>query len=359
MIIFGQSPYMAATRCLSEQLSYPHISSAQIDPDDLKRALQAVHLEHLLLADEHDFESLPLNDKSKLCVARCLMHRSKCVVLVDMELDTMSEIFTALEKAGVAVVTVVRCLTPTQLRYHQKHLQLTGGGEWSLRDCDITTSTDRSLANACMPEADKPLRQQPEQRVAEPPSPTNARDMPRLSTINRLRMMYGILLPSWSPFDRGMFLVIANIVFTCTNIYLTSTMLSALPGQLQATAMQQDRIAYARLVGWATVVRLARCTLWQARERCHHNCGLFFRDRLTAHIHKRYFSSGDFWRMHHLDGRILNADVVITEDVWAMGRYVAVLQKISPPKHTHHHHHHHHHHHQSALLARFPLPPPL
>ena len=50
---------------------------------------------------------------------------------------------------------------------------------------------------------------------------------------------------------------------------------------------------------------------------------LFFRTRLTEHIHRAYFKNGAFWHQHHLDRRIPNADVIITEDVWAMGRFVA------------------------------------
>ena len=94
-----------------------------------------------------------------------------------------------------------------------------------------------------------------------------------MTTLGRLRMMYKILLPSWSPLDGGMFLVLANILFTCVNIFLTSTVLSALPGQLEAMALQQDLSGYSSLTLWATGVRFVRCVLWQIRERCHHNCG--------------------------------------------------------------------------------------
>ena len=136
-------------------------------------------------------------------------------------------------------------------------------------------------------------------------------------------MLLKMMFPSRSPLDTGVILVVGNIAFTCVDIMLQNRVLSALGGQLQGLAMQSLRADYVKLSVYAVLMRGLKTTLWQARERFHHNCGLFFRLRLTRAIHDKYFMNANFHWMCCTDKRMTSPDVVITEDVWMMGRYVA------------------------------------
>ena len=244
----------------------------------MTRVLETVGLGHL--GSDCDFETLSVEDKTRLCVGRCLLQRPQFVVLDPASgcgEEMVEAMHEALERAGATVITITS--TPpssSQLARHHSQLELTGGSQWTHH------AIDQAQAAA---ETEGPTSPEPDAAGSAPAEPESteetaavgkapaARELPSMTTLGRLRMMYKILLPSWSPLDGGMFLVLANILFTCVNIFLTSTVLSALPGQLEAMALQQDLSGYTSLTLWATGVRFVRCVLWQIRERCHHNCG--------------------------------------------------------------------------------------
>ena len=272
-------PYVASSRSLTEQLAYPSQSRALLDPAGVTRVLEAVGLDHL--GSDCDFETLSVEDKTRLCVGRCLLQRPQFVVLDPASgcgEEMVEAMHKALERAGATVITITS--TPpssSQLARHHSQLELTGGSQWTHRAIDQAQAAAETGGPASPePDAAGSTPAEPESTFEETAAMGKApatRELPSMTTLGRLRMMYKILLPSWSPLDGGMFLVLANILFTCVNIFLTSTVLSALPGQLEAMALQQDLSGYTSLTLWATGVRFVRCVLWQIRERCHHNCG--------------------------------------------------------------------------------------
>lgn len=138
MLFLPQRPYMVLGT-LREQLLYPHLDREASD-SELREVLQKVNLEDLPdrvggFDAELDWgHLLSLGEQQRLAFARMILTRPRYVVLDEATsaLDAANEamLYRQLQGSGTTYISVGH--RPSLLAYHDKVLELRGGGEWRL-----------------------------------------------------------------------------------------------------------------------------------------------------------------------------------------------------------------------------------
>jgi putative ATP-binding cassette transporter len=140
MLFLPQRPYMILGS-LRHQLLYPRVDRDVAD-DELAQALKAVNLPDLIarcggLDADIDFAKvLSGGEAQRVAVARVLLNKPAFAVLDEATsaLDAANEasLYEALRALKITLVSVTH--HPGLLRYHQRVLELTGDGGWTVHD---------------------------------------------------------------------------------------------------------------------------------------------------------------------------------------------------------------------------------
>ncbi len=137
MLFLPQRPYMLLGT-LREQLLYPK-NDASISDEQLRQVLERVHLPHL--ADRFNWDEvldwsmvLSLGEQQRLAFARIFLCRPRYAILDEATsaLDVANERHLYQELQSTQVVYLSVGHRPTLVDYHQKVLELTGGGGWRI-----------------------------------------------------------------------------------------------------------------------------------------------------------------------------------------------------------------------------------
>ena len=135
-----QQPYMVLGT-LRQQLCYPE-TGRRISDTELLRLLERVHLPTLAercggLDSERDWsKTLSIGEQQRIAVARVLLSRPRYAILDEATsaLDPGNEaaLYQELVASGTTLISVSH--RDTLLRFHRQFLELTGDGNWRLRE---------------------------------------------------------------------------------------------------------------------------------------------------------------------------------------------------------------------------------
>jgi putative ATP-binding cassette transporter len=138
MLFLPQRPYMVLGS-LREQLLYPHLEQEASD-DELRAILEKVNLADLPervggFDAEMDWgHLLSLGEQQRLAFARLLLTRPHYAVLDEatsaLDVTNEAQLYRQLQGSGTTYVSVGH--RPSLLAYHDKVLELRGGGDWRL-----------------------------------------------------------------------------------------------------------------------------------------------------------------------------------------------------------------------------------
>jgi putative ATP-binding cassette transporter len=138
MLFLPQSPYMVLGS-LREQLLYPHLDREASDKE-LRAVLEKVNLADLPgrvggFDAELDWgHLLSLGEQQRLAFARLLLTRPHYAVLDEatsaLDVTNEDQLYGQLQESGTTYVSVGH--RPSLLAYHDKVLELRGGGDWRL-----------------------------------------------------------------------------------------------------------------------------------------------------------------------------------------------------------------------------------
>ncbi len=137
-LFLPQKPYMQIGS-LRSQLLYPH-GERTVSDDELQQALRDVHLPDLIervggLDSVMDWEKvLSMGEQQRLAFARVLITRPRFAILDEATsaLDSANEaaLYQRLKASGTTLISIAH--RAAVLKYHDKVLELTGGGGWAL-----------------------------------------------------------------------------------------------------------------------------------------------------------------------------------------------------------------------------------
>ena len=138
MLFLPQRPYMVLGS-LREQLLYPHLEQEATD-GELREALEKVNLADLPervggFDAELDWgHLLSLGEQQRLAFARLLLSRPRYAVLDEatsaLDVTNEAQLYGQLHGSGTTYVSVGH--RPSLLAYHDRVLELRGGGDWRL-----------------------------------------------------------------------------------------------------------------------------------------------------------------------------------------------------------------------------------
>ena len=138
MLFLPQRPYMVLGS-LREQLLYPRLEQEAAD-DELRAVLKMVNLADLPervggFEAEMDWgHLLSLGEQQRLAFARLLLTQPHYAVLDEatsaLDVTNETQLYGQLQKSGTTYISVGH--RPSLIAYHDKVLELRGGGEWRL-----------------------------------------------------------------------------------------------------------------------------------------------------------------------------------------------------------------------------------
>jgi putative ATP-binding cassette transporter len=384
-----QVPY-CVVGTLEALVAYP--GTGPMAPARLREVLTAVGLGALAArpdaAERVDWEeALSLGEKQRLVMARLLLQAPAFAVLDECTSTLPESVATLLYRKLAALGTTVVSVSqrPVHAKYHGRQLTLDGAGGWDL--CELGTGSATKNRAKAAPKADGPPRRSPLGVLAgtnavRPLSPQGlspggtvqrqgsggfdaspkgspdasagklaadvdaatversapyaaaaaVKPLPKASTRTRVGMVLKVLLqPSLA--DRGAQLVAATLGLIVFQIYLSSKVLSLLPGKLQGLVIQADRAAYVRLTLVATGCRFISMIGSLTSIKCSHALSIHWRSVMIRHVTARALGpEGHFYALKHVDKRISDVETRLTDDCMQLTSWIQnfINQVFSP-----------------------------
>ncbi|MEY5100072.1 MAG: hypothetical protein RJA36_2791 [Pseudomonadota bacterium] len=140
ILFLPQQPYMFLGT-LRSQLLYPRHGKRQVSREELLELLERVNLGDLAarcggLDVELDWEkTLSMGEQQRLAFARLLLSRPRYAILDEatsaLDLANERRLYELVVASGITLISVGH--RATLLHYHGQVLELSGGGQWSLR----------------------------------------------------------------------------------------------------------------------------------------------------------------------------------------------------------------------------------
>ncbi|XP_039120434.1 ABC transporter D family member 1-like isoform X2 [Dioscorea cayenensis subsp. rotundata] len=347
-----QRPY-TAVGTLRDQLIYPLTASQETDPltyDGMVDLLKNVDLEYLL--ERYPFEKevnwgeeLSLGEQQRLGMARLFYHKPKFAILDECTsavTTDMEERFCARVRAmGTSCITISH--RPALVAFHDIVLSLDGEGRWSVqdkRDDDSTeigqkllesTETDRQADALAVQRAFAPtgkrttfsksnahsyvpkvIKSSPAlERNIQLPIVPQLQKTPRILPL-RAAAMFKVLVPTLLDKQGAQLLTVALLVMSRTWI---SDRIASLNGTTVKYVLEQDKIAFMRLIGISVLQSAANSIVAPSLRHLTSRLALGWRIRLTQYLLKNYLKRNAFYKVFQMSGKNIDADQRITHDV--------------------------------------------
>ncbi|KAM0940004.1 putative ABC-type fatty-acyl-CoA transporter [Dioscorea sansibarensis] len=347
-----QRPY-TAVGTLRDQLIYPLTASQESDPltyDGMVDLLKNVDLEYLL--ERYPFEKevnwgeeLSLGEQQRLGMARLFYHKPKFAILDECTsavTTDMEERFCARVRAmGTSCITISH--RPALVAFHDIVLSLDGEGRWSVqykKDDDSTevsqnlldsSGTDRQTDALAVQRAFAPtgkgttfsksdahlyvpkvIKSSPvlECNIQLPIVP-QLQKTPRILPL-RAAAMFKVLVPTMLDEQGAHLLTVALLVMSRTWI---SDRIASLNGTTVKYVLEQDKIAFMRLIGISVLQSAANSIVAPSLRYLTSRLALGWRIRLTQYLLKSYLRRNAFYKVFQMSGKNIDADQRITHDV--------------------------------------------
>ena len=354
LLVLPSTPYCPPESSLSALLTYPAADRelGQFDMQMLLTFAELRHLENRNTSSTRDWSAtLSLGEKQRVAVARLVYHRPKFAVLDDclstLNEEMITQVFRQCKKQGTTVVVCSSTHIPSQARHCSRVLTLGGeDGSWSLHSAALADMT----ASTCLDEDSKELLQQPVPTTASEQSDSGVGDASRpiqeaqglsqtkqitkRTSLQRVLMIWRILVPTFSLRNRSFLLLSLNVVYTIASVVLSGRVLSALPGQVQAAAIRGDHAAYVNMIGYATLLRSVSILNGHFGNWASHEISLEWKSMLVKYLTNAVLDddAGCYYTLQHVDKRILDMDVRICQDCHSCSSsvYSLIFSALSP-----------------------------
>ena len=317
---------------------------AQVGLHEMATKLEHQHTQQQPGGRPIDWEELlTYSDRQRMAIARIFYHKPRLVVVdeatygLGMRFDREC-LLEPCRNSGITVVMVSQQRQQSMLtnEFYDKVLTLDGNGSganggWELTEIDaaghsplmrtltaeinqneaFAAEEQRSL-NAARAESQRleqrrsaKYHQQEEnqpyqkreghsrgQQVAsgtsEVPTARMNQQRDQASTFRRLAMVTRVLFPRVSLYDYAIQRVLLTVVFMGVSIYTSNRVMSELPGQLQALAIQNDLMGYVRLTMSGTVIRSLSMVMDLYLTWLNNTMSLHWQEALTTHVMDQY-----------------------------------------------------------------------
>eukprot|EP01043_Picozoa_sp_COSAG02_P011929 COSAG02_NODE_448_length_22102_cov_11.767032_16_plen_778_part_00 len=232
--------------------------------------------------------------------------------------ELAERVYWSLASHDITVVTVSH--RPKHKRFHQQQLSLTGAGQWSLSATDpgiqtppatppvtprAATDLPNSTSQACTGNSGRV------ERGSGISSSPNA-EHPQATVVRRILMIMRILASR----RRSTTFFLGHVSCIFLSVGLQSRILAALPGQLQALAMQSNRAAYTRLSISAFVFRFISAVSKFLSTWAGNKLSIEWEGSLTQCIIDRVMGPDSlFYKLERVDKRIDDMDTRVVADV--------------------------------------------
>lgn len=312
---------------------------------------------------------LTFSDRQRIAVARIFYHKPLLVVCdeatvgLGMQFDREC-LLEPCCAAGITVVMVAQQRQRSMLQFYNKVLSLNGDtGGWDLSDVDpadqspimrtVTTQIDQnesldaeqqkrlSASRAKHQRLEErrsakyqTLKEQYQQRkqyqqtqerkkdrvgpnvsiAPEASASPKKENRYQASALQRLSMVIRVLVPRISLDDYTTQRLFLTLVFMGVSIYTSNRVMSELPGQLQALAIQNNLMGYVRLTMTGTVVRSLSMVTDLYLTWLNNELSLHWQRALTTHVMDRYCTNNAFYRLL-VHGHVSDSDTRITSEV--------------------------------------------
>lgn len=232
-------------------------------------------------------------------------------------------------EAGVTVLTVAH--NPTLLQFHRRILHVTKDS-WTLApvkedeqlsllrtqsaaiantEQNVTGEKAAAAAHAAETSAHEDSRSESYEKALE----SRIKLLPKMTTWQRLKIVFRIIMPKVTLADRGVKLIALTSVLLVATTWASGRLLTQIPGQLQALALQADRQGYARLTCISIMSSLLMTVMDQCSSAINSALAIHWTSRLTEDVMERYIGAGAFYVMSQLDKRVPDADTRITREL--------------------------------------------
>ena len=354
-IILAQTPYIATGLSLEEQLAYPKVVKVSRSTAELSQLLQMVDLDPNLLQQDAEAAAqgtivdwdttLSFGQKQKLACAKLFFHKPRFAVLDEATrgLGPAFErsLFENCAAFGITVLTVAHA--PTLLQFHRRILHV-HSDRWSLEAVQEATksslirtqsaaiaNTEADAKKEKANEATKLAEARQHEDLRSDPYETNLKNriqaLPKVSMVQRLKMMGRILLPQVTVADKGIKLILATVGLLVCTTWANGRLITQFPGQLQAMAMQADASGYVKLTMLSTGASLVMTFMDMVSSWINSSLAIHWTSQLTSDVMKRYVQGGAFYTINQLDKRVADADTRITRElVDACDRLASLLK---------------------------------
>lgn len=232
--------------------------------------------------------------------------------------ETAERIHWALASHEITVVTVSH--RPKHKSFHPQQLTLTGEGEWSLAATNLGVltppATPPATPRAGPDDAVRNIRAGESKgsvKCGQPgKSSTSNAVLPHVTVVRRISMILQILVQR----RRSTIYLATHIVFIFCCVGLQSKILAALPGQLQALAIQSNRAAYINLSIYAFVCRLLAAVSKFLSARAGNKLSIEWQGSLTQHIIDHVLRMPDvFYHLECMDKRVDDMETRVVSDI--------------------------------------------
>ena len=335
-VYLPQSPYVlrSDSTTLQDQLTFPkRLPAGALSAEEQSNLLEMVGLEELAGRKDIDWGSLTFGEKQRLSLLRIFYHKPRYAVIDEatagLGLRTERRIFERCRAMGIALVVVAQ--QRSLLQFCDSCLTLSGGGEWEQRPVDaaerspllraLSTEINEAESNVAAERAEAAAARQRQQEQEDRRSEKYARarsthplPLPQMPRLQRLGMVARVLVPRLTLRDKAIQKLLQTFVLMAGAIALNTRVMTELPGQLQALAIQNNAAGYLRLTLSGTVIRLVSMVFDLWLTWINNTLSLHWQERLTRHIMASCTTGNAFHALTSVDGRIEDADTRITRD---------------------------------------------
>ena len=335
IVILTQTPYLAPGLSLEAQLAYPKAVTAPRSAAEMVRLLEMVELDTKLVQQKSvDWESaLAFGQKQKLACARIFYQKPVFAILDEatrgLGLRFERALYEHCAEAGVTVLTVAH--NPTLLQFHRRILHV-NKDSWTLAPVkeDVKQSLLRAqsaaIANtehnesgekaaAAAQAAETAAHEDSRSESYEKALESRIKALPKMTTWERLKIVFRIVMPKVALADRGVKLIALTSVLLVATTWASGSLLTQIPGQLQALAMQADRQGYVRLTAYSMGSSMLMTVMDQCSSAINSALAIHWASKLTEDVMERYVGDGAFYAISQLDKRVPDADTRITREL--------------------------------------------
>eukprot|EP01043_Picozoa_sp_COSAG02_P018071 COSAG02_NODE_833_length_16656_cov_42.746814_9_plen_1359_part_00 len=311
-------------------------------------------------------ELLTYSDRQRMAIARIFYHKPRLVVVdeatygLGMRFDREC-LLEPCRNFGITVVMISQQRQQSMLQFYDEVLTLDGNssganGGWELTEIDaadhsplmrtLTAEINKDESFAAEEQrnlsAARAERQRLEQRrsakyqqqeenqpyqkrevhsrgqqivsgTSEVPTARMNQQRDQASTFRRVAMVTRVLFPRVSLYDYAIQRVLLTLVFMGISIYTSNRVMSELPGQLQALAIQNDLMGYVRLTISGTVIRSLSMVMDLYLTWLNNTLSLHWQEALTAHVMDQYCARNAFGQI--ISRGLTDSDTRITSEI--------------------------------------------